>query len=32
VPSTRVGYDLRLLHVTMSELLEPVLPIVPAAV
>ena len=32
VPSTRVSYDLRLLHVTLSELLEPVLPIVPAAV
>jgi predicted GTPase len=32
VPSTRVGYDLRLVHVTMSELLELVLPVVPAAV
>jgi len=32
VPSTRVGYELRLSHVTLSELLEPVLPVVHAAV
>ena len=30
VPSTRVSYDIHLLHVTLSELLEPVLPIVHA--
>jgi predicted GTPase len=30
VPSTRVSYDIRLLHVTLSELLDPVLPIVHA--
>jgi predicted GTPase len=32
VPSTTVRYDMRFLHVTLSELLEPVLPIVHAAV
>jgi predicted GTPase len=30
VPATRVGYEMRFQHVTLSELLEAVLPIVPA--
>jgi predicted GTPase len=32
VPATRVRYDIRLVNVTLAELLEPVLPAVPAAV